>query len=189
MPILNETHRPIKPLKQTTPEVKPVINKVITPNKGTSIAVQKQEQRSTWSGRPEEVLTQQIQRRKETSCDFCGHEESKENLKEVMSINSKFKVCPNCYKYFQQKQCIICHKPLSEQRPHQDFEWKGLCFECAQLVLMKAAKLEYEIEQGVDFESSMEVVNNRDQELTEEEFNTLLSVAKPFLNSVKTDKT
>jgi hypothetical protein len=192
MPILNEIYKPRPRTTVNKTDKNPVIKRDITPNKGVIAKAQpvetkkEKEHKSSLSDRPEEVLTQQTVTKTKTSCDFCGHEEKKENLREVVSINSKYSICPNCYKYFQQKQCIICHKPLNEQKPHQNFEWKGLCFNCAQLVMMKATKLKQEIDQGVDFDSSMEVVNNRDKELTEEEFNTLLSVAKPFLNSVKT---
>ena len=54
----------------------------------------------------------------------------------------------------------------------------------AQLVMSGAAKLKFEQEKGVDFDSTMEVIPNREQDITNEELNDYLSYGKKFIQSL-----
>ena len=119
-----------------------------------------------------------------SQCDWCSTYTSKENLTKVNSIMKQFEICPNCYNKFKNHRCIICGNSTEDPTTHQIIEWKGLCEKCTQLVMSGAEQLKFEKEQGVDFETTMEVIPNREQDITNEELNDWLGYGKKFMQSL-----
>lgn len=118
-----------------------------------------------------------------TQCDFCGQET--ESLSSVVSIGKQFKVCDSCRKKFQNHRCIMCNTSTEEPMTHQIIEWKGLCERCTQIVMSGATKLKIEQELGVDYDSTMEVIPERDKEISNEELQNWFSYGQNFLSSTK----
>lgn len=117
-------------------------------------------------------------------CDWCSTNTSKANLTKVTSIMRQFNICPKCYSKFKSHRCIMCNTSTEEPHTHQIIEWKGLCEKCTQIVMSGATKLRFEQERGVDFDSTMEVIPNREQEITNEELDDFLSYGKKFMQSL-----
>ena len=117
-------------------------------------------------------------------CEFCGLNTPKANLTKVISLMRQFNICPKCYSKFKNHRCIICNTSTQDPHIHQIIEWKGLCEKCTQLVMSGATKLKFEQGQGVDFDSTMEVIPNREQDITNEELSDFLSYGKKFMQSL-----
>lgn len=121
-------------------------------------------------------------------CDFCGgqYKPSPTNpTDQVNSIGRTFRVCPCCKSKFQNHRCIMCNTSTEDPVTHQIIEWKGLCERCAQIVMSGATKLKIEKELGVDYDSTMEVIPERDKELSNEELQNWFSYGQNFLSSIK----
>ena len=123
-----------------------------------------------------------------SQCDWCSTYTSKENLTKVNSIMKQFEICPNCYNKFKNHRCIICNNSTEDSTTHHVIEWKGLCERCTQLVMSGAAKLKFEQEKGVDFDSTMEVIPERDKEMSDEELKMFLGFGKTFMDSLQHNK-
>ena len=127
-------------------------------------------------------------RPKQLQCDFCGRQfTSSPTLRQdqVNSIGRTFRVCPCCKSKFQNHRCIMCNTSTEDPVTHQIIEWKGLCERCTQIVMSGATKLKIEQEQGVDYDSTMEVIPERDKELSNEELQKWFSYGQNFLSSIK----
>ena len=120
-------------------------------------------------------------------CEFCGLNTPKANLTKVTSLMRQFNICPKCYNKFKNHRCIICGNLTEDKVSSQVLEWKGLCEKCTQIVMSGTTKLRFEQEQGVDFDSTMEVIPNREQEITNEELSDLLNYGKKFMQSLNKD--
>ena len=121
-------------------------------------------------------------------CEFCGrqYKSSPTNpTDQVNSIGRTFRVCPCCKSKFQNHRCIMCNTSTEEPMTHQIIEWKGLCERCTQIIMSGATKLKIEQELGVDYDSTMEVIPERDKELSNEELQKWFSYGQNFLSSIK----
>lgn len=79
----------------------------------------------------------------------------------------------------------MCNTSTEDPVTHQIIEWKGLCERCTQIIMSGATKLKFEQEQGVDYDSTMEVIPERDKELSNEELQKWFSYGQNFLSSIK----
>lgn len=125
---------------------------------------------------------------KQIQCDFCGRQytpSSTLSQDQVNSIGRTFRVCPCCKSKFQNHRCIMCNTSTEDPVTHQIIEWKGLCERCTQIVMSGATKLKIEQELGVDYDSTMEVIPERDKELSNEELQKWFSYGQNFLSSIK----
>lgn len=121
-------------------------------------------------------------------CDFCGRQFTSSptpSQDQVNSIGRTFRVCPSCKSKFQNHRCIMCNTSTEDPVTHQIIEWKGLCERCTQIVMSGATKLKIEQELGVDYDSTMEVIPERDKELSNEELQKMFSYGQNFLSSIK----
>ena len=121
-------------------------------------------------------------------CEFCGrqYKSSPTNpTDQVNSIGRTFRVCPCCKSKFQNHRCIMCNTSTEEPMTHQIIEWKGLCERCTQIVMSGATKLKIEQELGVDYDSTMEVIPERDKEISNEELRNWFNYGQNFLSSIK----
>ena len=121
-------------------------------------------------------------------CEFCGrqYKSSPTNpTDQVNSIGRTFRVCPCCKSKFQNHRCIMCNTSTEDPVTHQIIEWKGLCERCTQIVMSGATKLKIEQELGVDYDSTMEVIPERDKEISNEELRNWFNYGQNFLSSIK----
>ena len=121
-------------------------------------------------------------------CDFCGRQYNPSPTNptdQVNSIGRTFRVCPCCKSKFQNHRCIMCNTSTEEPVTHQIIEWKGLCERCTQIIMSGATKLKFEQELGVDYDSTMEVIPEREKELSNEELQKWFSYGQNFLSSIK----
>ena len=121
-------------------------------------------------------------------CEFCGRKQNKASLSSVKSIQKIFKICPDCKRKFQLHRCLMCGTSTVSKMTDQVLEWKGLCQICAQIIMAGAEKLKLEQEMGVDFDSTMEVIPNRNQEMTQQEINDWLDYGRKFMESLGHNK-
>lgn len=125
---------------------------------------------------------------KQLQCDFCGRQYTPSptlSQDQVNSIGRTFRICTCCKSKFQNHRCIMCNTSTEEPMTHQIIEWKGLCERCTQIIMSGATKLKIEQEQGVDYDSTMEVIPERDKELSNEELQKWFSYGQNFLSSIK----
>ncbi len=125
---------------------------------------------------------------KQLQCDFCGRQYTPSptlSQDQVNSIGRTFRICTCCKSKFQNHRCIMCNTSTEDPVTHQIIEWKGLCERCTQIVMSGATKLKFEQEQGVDYDSTMEVIPERDKELSNEELQKWFSYGQNFLSSIK----
>ena len=121
-------------------------------------------------------------------CDFCGRQYNPSptlSQDQVNSIGRTFRICPCCKSKFQNHRCIMCNTSTEDPVTHQIIEWKGLCERCTQIIMSGATKLRFEQEQGVDYDSTMEVIPERDKEISNEELRNWFSYGQNFLSSTK----